>query len=137
MSYKFKEHTADVKFIASETSIEQTFCECANALKESICGNLSVLSTIEKTIFIQATGLENLLYKFLEEFLILLDSESFLLCRIKELSINEKNFSLTAKILGDDANKYSFTNDVKAVTYSQMEVKKTSKGFQATVVLDV
>lgn len=137
MTYEFQEHTADIKFVAKGETLEELFLESTKALKDSICGEIKVLEQIQKEIQVRGTSLENLLYKFLEEFLVLLDSESFLLSEIKEISINSETFSLTAKISGDKAENYHFTNDVKAVTYSQMEIRKIDKGFECVVVLDV
>jgi len=137
MGYKYLEHTADVKFIAEGKTIEEIFIEGARALKNSICGEINVLPQKEKEIRIQGNSLVNLLYKFLEEFLVLLDSESFLLSEILRVSINKENFSINAIVLGDKAESYHFTNDVKAVTYSQMKIQKTKNGFSCTVVLDV
>ncbi len=137
MAYKFLEHTADEKFIAEGKDLEEAFRESAMALKESICGKIKVLDQIKKEIKLDGTSLENLLYKFLEEFLVLLDSESFLLSEVEEVSIDKASFILKAKVSGDNAEKYHFTNDVKAVTYSQMEIKETDKGFECIAVLDV
>lgn len=137
MAYQFVEHISDVKFIATGRTIEEAFFESSKALKESICGDIKVLGQISKKIEIKGRSIENLLYKFLEEFLILLDSESFLLSSISEISIDTEQFILNANIFGDNAEKYHFTNDVKAVTYSQMEIKKTEEGFECIVVLDV
>jgi SHS2 domain-containing protein len=137
MGYKYLEHTADVKFIAEGTTIEEAFLESVKALKDSICGDIKIIEQIEKEIRIKGRSLENLLYKFLEEFLVLLDSESFLLSSVSDLKIDKEGFILTAKAKGDNAENYHFTNDVKAVTYSQMEIQETKEGFSCTVVLDV
>ncbi len=137
MSYQFLEHTADIKFIAEGRTLEESFSESVMALKESICGEIVVLSQIEKELNISGTNLENLLYKFLEEFLILLDSEAFLLSSISSIKINKEDLSLVAIVRGDKAENYHFTSDVKAVTYSQMEIKETDVGFSCSVVLDV
>jgi SHS2 domain-containing protein len=137
MTYTFLEHTADVKFQAESENLEGAFIESAYAMKETICGEINVLDLEKKEIELKGTDLENLLYKFLEEFLVLLDSEGFLLSKIEEIKINKENFSLNAKISGDKAEHYRFTNDVKAVTYNEMSVKQTDKGWQTKVVLDV
>jgi len=48
-----------------------------------------------------------------------------------------KRIRLTAVISGDNADHYTFTNDVKAVTYSDMKIEKQKDKFTCTVVLDV
>jgi len=139
MSYKFLEHTADVKFAAEGNSLEDAFIASVLALKDSICGDILILEQITKTIEKTGTNLENLLYIFLEEFLFLLDSEDFLLSKITELKIDPDKFILKATITGDTAENYKFTSDVKAVTYNEMFVKfnEERKLWQTQVVLDV
>jgi SHS2 domain-containing protein len=139
MTYHFLDHTADVKFSAEADTLENVFVESANALKEAICGNITILEQETKTIEVQGTNLESLIYKFLEEFLVLLDSEDFLLSNITSLELDQQTFKITATITGDKADHYKFTNDVKAVTYSEMFVRfnEDKKLWQTQVVLDV
>lgn len=138
MSYHFLDHTADVKFVAEADTLENVFIESAKALQESICGKITILEQETKTIEIEGDNLENLLYKFLEEFLVLLDSQDFLLSKVTKLSINPKSFNLNATITGDKAENYKFTNDVKAVTYNEMIIEQDSdKNWKTQIVLDV
>lgn len=139
MPYHFMDHTADVKFQAEGESIEEAFKQSAYALNETICGDIKILKQIEKKISIQESDLNSLLYKFLEEFLFLLDTEEFLLSEIKNITIDKKNFKLTATLEGDKAENYKFTNDVKAITYNDMEIEfnKEKEKWEIIVVLDV
>ena len=75
----------------------------------------------------------------MDYFLFLLDSESFLLSKIQDIEIDEKNFILSAKVFGEKANNYKFSNSVKAITYNEMFVKFDSKikKWKVQVVLDV
>lgn len=137
MKYKFLEHTADVKFLAEGKSLEGAFEASAMALKESICTKIKIKSKINKKISVGGSSLETLLYKFLEEFLVLLDSEDFIFSEIKKIEIDEKKFKLKAEISGDKTKNYKFTNDVKAITYSDMFVNREKNKFLIQVVLDV
>lgn len=139
MSYKFLEHTADVKFVAEGTSIEDAFIASTMALKDSICGDITVLEQITKTVEKTGTSLENLLYIFLEEFIFLLDSEDFLVSKITDIKIDQEKFTIKATITGDKAENYKFTNDVKAVTYNEMFIRfnEDKELWQTQVVLDV
>ena len=137
MSYHFIDHTADVQFLAEGDTLESAFVESAMALKEAICGDITVLEQETKEFEVKGTSLESLLYKFLEEFIILLDSEDFLVSKVVEIKLDEQNFVLNAKISGDNTDNYKFTNDVKAVTYSEMFVKKEDDKWKIQVVLDV
>lgn len=133
--FKFLEHTADVKFQAYGSSLVKAFENSALALIETMAGKLKVKSKIKRTIKVEGRDKESLLQRFLGEFLFLLDAYNFLPSKINKISIfgNE----LEAEISGDKASNYKFTNDVKAVTYNQMFVKKEKSKFVTQVVLDV
>lgn len=135
MSYEFLEHTADVKFRAEGSNIEEMFSSAADALNETIRGDIKILDQFEKSFEIDGKDNEELLYNFLEEFLFLLDAQSFLVARIKSISIGDGK--LECVVVGDDVDNYKFTNDVKAVTYSEMKVEEKKGKFVCEVVLDV
>ena len=141
MKYKFLKHTADVKFQAYGKNLEEAFENSAMALKETIAGKTKVKCVEEKEIKVKGKDKENLLYEFLEEFLYLLDSEDFVLAEVKSLMINTlkgtSENKLAAIVVGDRASSYKFTNDVKAITYNQMFVKKKGNKFICQVVVDV
>jgi SHS2 domain-containing protein len=135
MKFKFLEHTADVKFQAFGKSIEESFENCALALKETICGKMKVKEAKEKKISAKGEDFESLLYNFLEKIIYFLDAENFLISEVKEIKIEK--FRLKAVIRGDDASNYKFTNNVKAVTYNEMFVKEKGKKWITQVVIDV
>lgn len=136
MKFKFLEHTADVKFQAYGKTLNEVFKNSAYALKETIYED-KIKEKIKKVIEIKGSDLENLLYKFLEELLILFDSESFILSKIEEIKINKKTFELKAKIIGDKTKNYKINLGIKAVTYNEMFVKKQKNKLVSQVVLDV
>ena len=135
MKFKFLEHTADIKFQAFGKDIEEVFENSALALKESICGKIKIKGEKEKRINVEGRDLESMLYMFLEEILYLLDAESFLIGKVKEIKIN--NFKLKAVLVGDKASNYKFTNNVKAVTYNEMFVNHNKNKWTSQVVIDV
>ena len=135
MRYKFLEHTADVKFRAFGKTLEEAFSNSALALVETMTRNIKIKPRIKKNISVSGSDLENLLYNFLEEFLFLFDSERFVFAKIEKIEI--KDNKLEAEILGDNADNYNISNDVKAVTYNSMFVKIEKGKVTIQVVLDV
>ncbi len=133
--FKFLKHTADVKFSAEGKTLEEAFTNSALALKETITRNVKIASKIKKEINVEGKDSESLLYNFLEEFLFLLDSESFIFSRIENLNISKNK--LNAVVYGDKMENYGFTNDVKAITYSEMKIKKNNLGYSIVGVFDV
>ena len=138
--YEFLPHTGDIKFRAYGRSLEAAFAHAALAVTAVITNPETIEPVLEKTIRIESEDEHALLYDFLEQFLILLDSEDFLLHAVKSLQIVKENsmFHLDAEIIGDtDLTKYRTETHIKAVTYQEMEIKKEGGGYMLQVVLDI
>jgi len=140
MKFKFLEHTADIKFQAFGKNIEEVFKNSALALKESISED-KIKEKIKKKIFadVEGRGIEGALQGFLEEFLFLFETEGFLLSRILEIKVEEKQgaYFITCKMTGDKAKNYEITNHVKAVTFNEIFVRKEKGKWVGQIVLDV
>ena len=140
--YKFLEHTADIKVQAFGKTLEESFENSAFALKECIAEKIDIKPKKGRIISVDGKDLSDLLYSFLEEFLFLLDAEDFMLSNIEDLEVagDEKTgFSLSAKINGDKASNYKFSNSVKAITFNEMKINEDKKAKNWTIqfVLDV
>ncbi len=136
MKYKYLPHTADVKFRAYGKTMEEAFSNAALALTKVITDPSKVEAKVEKTIEVSSEDEKALLYDFLEQFLILLDSENFLLNSVKEITIEDNK--LKAVIVGDtELEKYETETHIKAVTYQEMEIKKEKGQYMLQVVLDL
>ena len=133
--FKFLEHTADVKFQAFGSSLEKAFSNSALALAEVMTKKTRIKPKIKKKIKVSGKDTESLLYNFLEEFLFLFDSEGFILSKINKIKI--KDNELEADVIGDNVKNYKISQDVKAITYNSMFVKKEKGKFIIQVVLDV
>ena len=135
MKYKFLSHTADIKFQAYGKTLNESFENSALAMFNAMHKE-KIKSKVKKTIKAQGKDLESLLYNFLEQLLIVLDSKNFFLASIK-VNVDEKNLKLTAKLEGDNAGNYSIGLDVKAITYNNIFVKKINGRWVCQVVVDV
>jgi len=136
MKFKFLEHTADIKFKAFGKTIEEVFENSALAIA-NIMYKGKVKEEKKLRINVRGKDFESLLYNFLEEFLFLFDSKNFLLSDVKNIKINEKNFTVEAEVVGDDVINYKTSVHVKAITYNDMFVKKDKDKYTAQVVVDV
>ena len=73
MKYEFIDHTADIMFKAYGKDLEGSFSNAAIAMTKSFCEE-KVKGNLKKEISVEGNDLENLLYNFLEELLVLFDS---------------------------------------------------------------
>ena len=83
--FEFLEHTADTKIRAYGLSLEEAFSNAALALTTVITNTSKVKTSTKKTIEVESEDEKALLYDFLEQFLILLDTEHFLLNSVKNI----------------------------------------------------
>ena len=136
MKFEYIPHTADVKFKAKGKNLGEVFANSALAMFNILGDTTKVKVTKTKKIKIKARNLERLVYDFLEELLFLLDTEDFFLKEVKKIKIN-KDLELEAVVVGDNYKNYELKSDIKAITYSDMSIKKTKKGYEAIVVIDI
>ncbi len=134
--FRFLEHTADIKFQAFGKSLEEVFENSALALKKILVEGKKVRNKIKKSINVKGKDYESLLYNFLEEFLILFDSEGFVPSEIKNIKI-QKDLKLKAEVVGDKAEDYKINEHIKAITYNDMFVKQENSKWIVQVVVDV
>ena len=135
MSYRFLEHSADVKFRADGVAIEDMFVSAFDAFSETVYGDIKILEQDGRVFEIEGEGEVSLLYNFLSEVLRVLNEEDFLVARVEEIEVGEGR--LKCVVVGDRAENYSFTNDVKAVVFSEMFVREEDGEFLCQVVLRV
>ncbi|MEK6817541.1 MAG: archease [Nanoarchaeota archaeon] len=134
--FKFLTHTADIKFQASGKTLKEVYENSALALFNTIYDK-KIKNKKKFKISVKGHDLESLLYNFLEEMLVLIDSKNFLPAKIKILNFNKKTFKIEAEILGDDAENYQISMHVKAITYNEMFIKGEKNKFMTQVVLDI
>ena len=137
VKYKFISHTADIKFQAFGNNLEECFINSFEALNKVIRDEKDIKKRAKRIINVKGNDLKELLYNFLEEFLFLLDAKDFIAGEIKTIKIDAKNFQLSAVVFGDRASNYKISNDVKAITYSDMFIKQKNGKFVVQIVLDV
>lgn len=141
IKYEYLPHTADVKFRAYGKTLEEAFANAAFALYNVMVDTGKVKVKATKKIAAGGDDLPALLQQFLEQFIILLDTDNFFLSKIKEISIKKsssRNYSLSAVAIGDEAKNYETIGpQVKACTYNSMFVKKQAKEWVVQVVVDI
>ena len=134
--YEFLPHTADTKIRAYGKTLEEAFRNSALATTDTITDHTKIKQTVEKKISVSSENEEALLYDFLEELFVLLDSENFLLSDVKDLKID--NLKLTAIFIGDThPENYEIRTHVKAITYQEMFIKEENNNFVIQFVLDI
>ncbi len=142
VGFRYLDHTADVQMESWAPSLEEAFAQTALSLMAIISPNLKLIDpSKEKIIQIKAEDKESLLFDFLSEFLYIFDVEELLFSEITVETIEKKQneYLLKAKIRGEIFNKtiHEVGTEVKAITYSFMEIEEKKGKVKIKVVFDI
>ncbi|MCO6041731.1 archease [Thermococcus alcaliphilus] len=134
------EHTADIGIRGYGETLEEAFEAVAIALFDVMVNVEKVEKREVREIEVEGEDLYSLLYNFLEELLILHDTEG-LVFRDFEVKIEktEEGYKLKAKAYGEKlSEKHEPKEEVKAITYHDMEIKQLPNGeWMAQLVPDI
>ncbi|MEM7821466.1 MAG: archease [Candidatus Aenigmatarchaeota archaeon] len=130
--------TADVAFRAYGKSLEELFENAALAMFEVVVDTKKIEPLVEKKLKVDGIDLKSLLFNWLNELLIFVDSENLAFSQFK-VKIDKEKMSLEAVCKGEkiDRKKHETRTNVKAATYHKMEVEKMGEIFYAQVILDI
>lgn len=130
--------SGDYAFVARGKDLGELFSSCAEACFSAMTDLSKVDPVLSRAVNIGADNLEDLLFNFLAELIYLKDTEKLFFVKF-DMEFGANNYSLKAVAHGEaiDYNKHEIRTDVKAVTYHNLEVRKTDGGFEARVILDL
>ncbi len=140
--FEFREHTADVQVRSWGSSLEEAFSQTAYSLMATITPDLKKISPkIEKKITIKAEDKEALLFDFLSEFLYIFDVDELVFSQIYVNKIEKlnDNYKLQAILKGEkfDLDKHEIGIEVKAITYSFMNIEEKHASTIIDIVYDI
>ncbi len=136
--HKFINHTADIAFDVSADSLEELFLESAKAWRISAVGDISGKALSNITFNISAESLEELLVNFLNELNFLLLTKKWLPIIFNNVLIDQSKFLFSANVSGFQIDSsVEIKEEVKSVTYHQMNIVNTDKKFLTRVVFDI
>jgi len=140
--FEFKDHTADVSVKSWGRNLEEAFSQTALSLMATITPNLKKISAnIEKKIEIESEDKYALCFDFLSEFLYIFDVEELVFSYISVKSIEkiEDKYKLNAVVRGEkfDKDKHEIGTEVKAITYSFMNIEEKKNKVEIDIVFDI
>jgi SHS2 domain-containing protein len=135
--YKTFNHTADMGFDVNGKTRKDLFRHAAQALFTAITEVEAIEIKEERFIAIAGMDMEDLWINFLRELLYLFNGAGFLVRTVDILKIGNNNLSMRAKGETFDSAKHEIINEIKAITYHQARVRKTSHGWTGRFIADV
>ncbi|PIN74840.1 hypothetical protein COV17_04610 [Candidatus Woesearchaeota archaeon CG10_big_fil_rev_8_21_14_0_10_36_11] len=139
-SRTYIEHTADILFKAEAGTISKLFEQCALAVEESQVELAAIKPKEKRDIVGENENVDYLLFDFLDDLLYYKDAEQLIFSSF-EIDVSEDNnkYHLHCVAHGEkiDTARHEQKVDVKAITMHMFEIKKTKKGWEAKVLLDI
>jgi SHS2 domain-containing protein len=133
--FEVLEHTADVGVRAEASSLEECFRQMTLGLLD-VSGAFRPDDGDKRDISVEADDLGALLVYWLEEVLYLQDSADAVVTdvTVERVGPTEARGSVSIAPRGDEVLEGTA---VKAITYHQLEVKRTEQGWRATAFFDI
>jgi len=135
MEKRFEEinHTADVAIRVWGSDLAELFANAAYGMTCQLADPDDVDPSTERQIAVQGEDIEIVLVEWLSELLYLEERDGLL---FTEFEIREVTSSgLQALARGGPVENYY--GHIKAVTFSELEIRKTDRGFETKIVFDV
>lgn len=140
MGYEIIEHPADIGFRVCGPTLEDAFAEAGLALFSIMASGGDGTCSESRQVDVSAEDLDALLYEFLEELLILFETEDFFgFAASVRIRRDDAAATLSATISGTTMKGPSWhtSYDVKAITYHQMNIAETADGCTIAVIVDI
>ena len=142
MNGKYKEidHTADIAFEVSGASLEELFVASAFAWKSTIIGEKEISKKESKRIELKASSSELLLVEFLSELNFFIFTQKWVFDKISNIKISFENeeLNLISTIEGTPLLPGTkIKQEIKAITFHQMEIKNIGTNFSTLLVFDI
>ena len=135
--FRTLEHPADVGFEAFGATREEVFANAARALMNVIVDLDAIQPCEEVPLQIHGPDPENLLVNWLSELLYLHDAEGWLFRDFEIRSLSDNSLSALARGEKFQPSRHQAKMLVKAITYHQLALEKTPRGWRAQVYVDI
>lgn len=139
--FEYLDHTADVQIHAWGNDLAEAFEQATMGMFNYMTDIDGVLPTSQKEITAEAEDLKSLLYKLLDEFLFLMSCLPYYIPReVKIVEFDRENFKIKAVGYGEefDSTRHGGQGtEIKAITYSAMQIYENPGKAEVFVIVDI
>ncbi|XP_077559519.1 protein archease [Haemaphysalis longicornis] len=140
VKYEYLDHTADVQLHGWGEDLTEAFEQVAVAM-------FAYMTEIDKVdiratcdVAAEAEDMVGLLYHFLDELLFVFSAEPYIIGKkVKILEFDKEAFRIKARVYGEEfqLGKHPQGTEVKAITYSNMQVWDEPDQHEVFVIIDI
>ncbi len=135
--YRWIDHTADIGIEVFGAQLADVFVHSAQGMMAIITESSDILPKESREILLQAANLDELIVAWLRELHFIYEVENILFCRYTIQSVTDTQ--IEAVVWGEpvDLDRHRILTEIKAVTYHELSVEETGKGFVARIIFDL
>ncbi|EUB55160.1 Protein archease [Echinococcus granulosus] len=139
--FEYLDHTADVQLHAWGADTKEAFEQVAMAMFGYMTTNYDSID-MTRSLKVEASGndMKSLLFQFLDEWLFAFSADEFFFPRvIKITEFDRENFHIKSVGWGEPFNlkKHPQGTEVKAITYSNMQIHDAEGHHEVFVIIDI
>lgn len=135
--YSMINHTADLGIRVYGKDLSDLFENAARAMVEILLEPRRIEKTDEFSILVEARDLNDLMVRWLSEILYLFMGEHRVLTRAAINSIDRSKLDATLHVATHNPDEQAVRNEIKAVTYHQIDVSPRGTKWQAKIFFDL
>lgn len=135
--YEQFSHTADIGVRVYGSDLKELFENAAFAMFDIIADLEGMKGNLTKDFKLEAANYEELLVAWLDELLYSFYTKQVIFFKFEVAELTES--TLVAKAFGRPvaANRNRLKTEIKAATYSDLKIKKTTGGYEVEIIFDV
>jgi len=137
--FRLVDHAADIGISVSGKSLKSLFLNAAKGLVHVVfqCSKVPTFQPKNIEVAVSAIDGDQLLVKWLQEILFLINAKRFIPMGFKILSLTKRMLKAHVSYVPFDPETHEIRRELKAVTYHGLSIKKSGGQFRATVIFDI
>lgn len=135
MAYQFLEHTADARVRCEADSLDGLLTSAAEALYAIALERVRTDAAISRSLQVDAPCREELLVRWLQELIFLLDAQRFVAARFTFGALTESH--VEARLDGYMCSGEERAEEVKSATYHGLAILRRKDRYSAEFILDL
>ena len=136
-SYKTIDHTADIGLHVFGADRTELFRNAAHALTDVITDLGSVVAADSLNLSVTGYDWPDLMVNWLRELLYLWTGKNLLVASVEIEQLRATRITAAVGVEPFRRERHRIRNEIKAVTYHQIDVSESLTGWEAKIILDV
>lgn len=139
--FEYLDHTADVQLHAWGSNLSEALANTGLAMYNYMTplSGLTINTSHDRTFQAEGHDMQSLVFNFLDELLFIFSTEFFTCKQLTITELDRDNWKVRAEGRGDifDRQTHESGTEVKAITYSAMQINETKDDAELFVIVDI